>query len=749
VGTTTGHRILIVVSNLGTGGAEWQTMHLAKGLAARGHDVTIAAQGHVRAPVEPLRAAGVRVLGLRAVGPRARLVALPSLVRLARRRDVVHCTNWDSSLFGRVAGLLAGRPVVVADHFADRANHRSRRGVARGRWVAAHHRVLGPLSAATVVCARAQEAVLLGEGVPRDRLEHIPNGVPVAELRTAARGGPSRGDLGIPDDALVVMHVAKFRAEKNHEQTLATVGELRGSLGGVRAVFVGHGPTEAAMRRRADETGAHWATFLGDRSDVPALLGLADLLVLPSHAEAMPMVLLEAQVLGVPVVASDVGDVRAILEATGGGLAVAPADGVAFTAACRHVLEDAELRAELSRRGRSAAPRFGADAMVDRYAAVYDAAIAGRRPHPPPLRVLHVGPDLNGRGGMPAVVRDLLSSPLADAHRLAFIPTYGSATYGRADRRERAATFARGLGRLVVWCLRPGRRLVHIHTATRGSWYRKATCVLAARALGRPVLLHVHAGPGDIAAFCTRTGPLGRRFLRLGFRAADRVISVSDATAREVERGLGVTGIVTVPTPAPLSRVPVAVPAPRRPDEPVHVLYVGGFANAAKGGQVLLEALPDLVAAAPGVSVKLAGMGDAPALDGLAGWVRWLGWLDSGRAAAELAAADVIVLPSVSEGLPVALLEALAHGRAIVATRVGGMPEILTDDVDGVLVDPGEPRELAGAIAALARDPERRERLGRAARMRAERLSRVEVYDRLDGLYRSLAGGPPAAPRAR
>lgn len=89
--SATAHRILIVVSNLGTGGAEWQSMHLAKGLAARGHRVTIAALGEVRAPVEPLRAAGVRVLRLHAVGPRARLAALPSLVRLARRQDVVHC----------------------------------------------------------------------------------------------------------------------------------------------------------------------------------------------------------------------------------------------------------------------------------------------------------------------------------------------------------------------------------------------------------------------------------------------------------------------------------------------------------------------------------------------------------------------------------------------------------------------------------------------------------------------------------
>jgi glycosyltransferase involved in cell wall biosynthesis len=720
---------------LDTGGAEWQAMHLARGLAERGHRVTMLALGHVRGPVDRLVDAGVRILSLGAVGPRARLAALPAITRIARGADIVHCTNWDSSFYGRVAALLARRPVVVADHQPDRAFQRSRRGAPRARWVAVHHRLLAPVTAATVACARAQEERLIAEGVPASRLVRIPNGVPIAELRAAAQGGPSRAALGLPEEARVVMHVANFRAQKNHEQTLTTVAELRSDLGDARAVFVGDGPTEAAVRRRVREQGWDWALFLGQRTDVPALMALADVLVLPSWTEALPVVVLEAIALGVPVVAYAVGDTPAVLGQTGGGLCVPAGDGDAFTAACRRVLGEPALAAELSRRGRAGAGAFDVNAMVDRYEQLFDDVLA-RRDAP---RVAHVGPDMWGMGGIPAVLRGLFRSPLAARWRFTFIATYGSATYVDVDRRRRAVMFAGGLVRLVAWCLRPGPRIVHIHTATRGSWYRKSLCIFAVRATRRPVILHIHAGAVDIAAFCDRIGPVRRRLFGRAFRVADRVISVSDAGAREVERRLGVSGIVTMPNAAPMSRVALTPPAGNGRGADVRVLYLGGFANRAKGGEVLLAALPALLADAPDVSVSLAGLGEPEIPDGATDRVRWLGWVDGDSVAAELSATDIVVLPSISEGLPVTLLEACAHGKAVVASRVGGIPEVITDGLDGVLVPARDPVALARALADLATEPERRAQLGRAARARAERLTHDGVYATLDRLYRELA----------
>jgi glycosyltransferase involved in cell wall biosynthesis len=114
-----------------------------------------------------------------------------------------------------------------------------------------------------------------------------------------------------------------------------------------------------------------------------------------------------------------------------------------------------------------------------------------------------------------------------------------------------------------------------------------------------------------------------------------------------------------------------------------------------------------------------------------------------------LAACDAFVLPSRSEGLGVAALEAMAAGRSVVASRVGGLGEVVVDQVSGLLVEPGDDEGLAAAILRLRRDPELRRGLGVAAHERirerhlAERM--VASYERL---YREVLAEEPA-PRMR
>src|SRR6202012_1536160 len=132
------------------------------------------------------------------------------------------------------------------------------------------------------------------------------------------------------------------------------------------------------------------------------------------------------------------------------------------------------------------------------------------------------------------------------------------------------------------------------------------------------------------------------------------------------------------------------------------------------------DALPALLDAAPSLRVELAGPGEPPpALADLDGErVRWRGWLDAEAKSEALAATGIVVIPSRSEGLPVVLLEAMAYGRAVVATDVGGIPDLLRDDVDGVLVGAGDRNALVSAIARLADDPARVARYGQSARIR-------------------------------
>ncbi|HWT22772.1 MAG TPA: glycosyltransferase [Solirubrobacteraceae bacterium] len=354
------------------------------------------------------------------------------------------------------------------------------------------------------------------------------------------------------------------------------------------------------------------------------------------------------------------------------------------------------------------------------------------------IRVAQVGPARASRGGMGAVTRDLAASPLAQRFDFEFVDSWREDTRGA----RRLLVFLASLARLAAWSLRRGAGVVHVHTAVRGSWYRKAVVVVVAKALGQRAVLQVHSGEGDITDFWARLDPARRALISWAFRRADRVTSVSEAGAAALRRLVGVERVLVVRNAAPAASADGADPVATRPGD-VEVLYLGGFANRAKGGQVLVEALPEIARRVGDVRVVLAGPGEPPAaavpvIDGVAG-AHWRGWLDEDAKAAALAAADVVVFPSISEGLPVALLEAMAAGRCIVAARTGGMPEILTDDVDAVLVPAADPDALADAVAAVADDPARRARLSRGALARAARLNRDEVYRPLEQIYVELA----------
>lgn len=349
-------------------------------------------------------------------------------------------------------------------------------------------------------------------------------------------------------------------------------------------------------------------------------------------------------------------------------------------------------------------------------------------------RVLQMGPDVATGGGMAASIGSILDSSLADRYRLDVLPTYDG-----PQSLRRLLVFSRALFLLVAWSLSGRGRIVHVHATVRGSAYRKAAVVLLAKALRRRVVLHVHSGAGDIAAFrCRCSRPL-LLFLGAALRAADVTLAVSAASVAALRQaGAPVAEIEIVPNCAP------SIPAFERSETPgeVGIAYLGGFANPAKGGDVLLTALPAALRREQGLRVTLAGPGRPPPqgqeLLGVEPRLSWAGWLEPGAKASLLRSAQIFVMPSRSEGMPMALLEAMAYGMAVIASEAGGIPELLDDEVEGLLVAPEQPGELADAICRLAADAKLRARLGAAARRRAGRQDAGEIAARLDTIYRAL-----------
>jgi glycosyltransferase involved in cell wall biosynthesis len=164
-----------------------------------------------------------------------------------------------------------------------------------------------------------------------------------------------------------------------------------------------------------------------------------------------------------------------------------------------------------------------------------------------------------------------------------------------------------------------------------------------------------------------------------------------------------------------------------------------------KGQEILVRALPGIVRSVP--NVRALFVGEGPILPGLLDLARTLGVQDRlefiGRQTAThpyLGMANVFVFPSVVEGLGIALLEAMAMGLPIVASRTGGILEVATDGSDALLVPPGDAGALADAIVRLHADPSLARRLGSRAQQTVEaRFSARQGVSRLDALYTRLA----------
>jgi glycosyltransferase involved in cell wall biosynthesis len=200
---------------------------------------------------------------------------------------------------------------------------------------------------------------------------------------------------------------------------------------------------------------------------------------------------------------------------------------------------------------------------------------------------------------------------------------------------------------------------------------------------------------------------------------------------------------------------PVAIPVAAGEERREPLVAFVGRCDEAKGVYELLDALAEVRRTIPAVRLECAGDGDLDALYrhaerlGLATDLHLPGWIGRLRRDDLMRRAAVFVLPSHAEGLPVSLLEAMAAGCPVIATDVGGIPDVVTDSVNGLLVPPRDRDALALALHRLLVDRRLAARLGREARNTIARRYTVEqALERLEQVYSAL-GVPKGTGRIR
>jgi glycosyltransferase involved in cell wall biosynthesis len=349
--------------------------------------------------------------------------------------------------------------------------------------------------------------------------------------------------------------------------------------------------------------------------------------------------------------------------------------------------------------------------------------------------ILMLGPAPSRQGGIAAVVAQYVESWNPGKYRLTRI-----ATYDPAEPRVwvKARNALRALGQYVWILWRERFDILHVHFSWRGSFYRKSIFVLIARLFRVPrLVLHCHGG--RFPAFYATRSAVGRWWIRTTVSAADRLLVVSNEL-RAFFEGLQ-TG-----TPVQVLANPVASPAGCRPaTERLPMVISVGELREGKGTYDLLAAVPMVLEACPSAEFHLAGTGDLPRIEAMLAREPWgdrvklLGWVGEEGKPALFARASVFVLPSHAEGLPVAILEAMAHGVPVVSTRIGGIPDAVLEGETGFLVEAGDAAAIASRVVRILRDPELAGRFADRSRERIRESYEAEaVMTHLYGMYDDL-----------
>jgi glycosyltransferase involved in cell wall biosynthesis len=291
----------------------------------------------------------------------------------AHPADVFHChvgtgsENWDGVRLARTAGCPA---VVQTQHLPYLVSHpRKRRAL---------HHAIEPVDRLIAV-SEGQRRTYERIGVPRERFTVVPNGV---APRSAPPGrAAARAALGLDPDQPVVLTVGRLTHMKGQWHLVDAVPGLLARFPDLAVVLVGDGPLRQALEKRAAALGVAGAVrFPGHRADARQLLDAADVFVLPSRYEGMPLVALEAMEAGLPVVATRViGSEEVVVDGVTGAL-VRPGDSAALGVALGRLLADPGLRRRQGAAGRCRyLAGFTRERMAADTAAVYEATLRGAR----------------------------------------------------------------------------------------------------------------------------------------------------------------------------------------------------------------------------------------------------------------------------------------------------------------------------------------------------------------------------------
>lgn len=339
------------------------------------------------------------------------------------------------------------------------------------------------------------------------------------------------------------------------------------------------------------------------------------------------------------------------------------------------------------------------------------------------------------RGGMRSVVEAYGRDGFIADRNVHLIAAYGDGGF-----IARQWLLVKALAQFAGLLLRGKVSLVHIHAAMRGSFWRKGLFASLARIAGVPVILHLHGS--EMQPFYQSQAKWVQRLIRRHLERATRVIVLSQSWEGFIRTIAPAARIVILPNH-------VALPLPIAPqDRQANTILFLGLVGDRKGVFDLISAFAQVLDKHPQSRLIIGGNGDVERAKALvltleiAHAVDLVGWIGPDAKARLLRQAGIYTLPSHNEGLPVSVLEAMAYGLPVLTSHAGGLPELVRDGENGLLIHAGDQNAIAAALIRLLDDAALRAKLGNTARTDiAAHYSDLVILPRLSAIYDDVLSG--------
>lgn len=355
------------------------------------------------------------------------------------------------------------------------------------------------------------------------------------------------------------------------------------------------------------------------------------------------------------------------------------------------------------------------------------------------MKIIMLGESLDRQGGIVSVEKLIIKQAPIEV-KISHI-----ATLPNGYTIHKLLVFVQALLLLSWQLIKQEADIVHIHVSERGSAFRQAFTTIIAWILRKPVILHTHSA--DFHVFYSKLPKIIKVGLKWIFCKSTRFIVLSNSWKKFYIENLGLKEEQVIVLPNPV-KLPVEVPQ-RINSQKVNFLFLGRIGER-KGAFDLIKAFAALpTEQKQNAQLIMAGDGEGnKARDiaeklNLGKYITILDWVNEQQRDELLAKADVFVLPSYNEGLPMALLEAMSWGLPAITTPVGGISELAIDRENGLLVQPGDIQELSTAMQLLIANQELKQNLGKNARNSTKSFDVKNYLVALTNIYQSVLSKHP------